>query len=100
MGEDASIDEFIDAVDERNGTDGDDETDRFGGDGSEENDETEGNDGETGDNGLDGGDEAVAPTVTTYEWTPAKATCDVCGATIERRWRDGDGLVCSDCKEW
>ena len=99
MGEDASIDEFIDAVDERNGTDGDDETDRLGDDGGEENDDETGDDG-AGTDGLDGGDETVAPTVTTYEWTPTKATCDVCGATIERRWRDGDGLVCSDCKEW
>jgi hypothetical protein len=36
----------------------------------------------------------------TCEWTPGGAACEACGATVERRWRDGDARVCVDCKEW
>ena len=43
---------------------------------------------------------AVEPAVTTYQWTPAGATCAVCGDQTERRWQSDDGLVCPDCKEW
>ena len=64
---------------------------------------------------ADGGDEADSITdgvddpdsiadgdsaATTYAWTPDGAECAECGATVERRWRDGDELVCSDCKPW
>lgn len=42
----------------------------------------------------------VAPAVSTYAWAPDGAECGGCGAVVERRWRDGDELVCSDCKEW
>ena len=36
----------------------------------------------------------------TYQWTPDGAPCAVCGATVERRWREEDGFVCTDCKDW
>lgn len=34
------------------------------------------------------------------EWTPDGAACEACGATVERRWHDGDVRVCVDCKDW
>ncbi|KPN30056.1 hypothetical protein SY89_00778 [Halolamina pelagica] len=48
----------------------------------------------------------------TYTSTPDGAACAACGASVEQRWRAGEGgaaeapdlapdaLVCSDCKEW
>jgi len=42
----------------------------------------------------------VDPAVSTYAWSDDDATCDACGEPVERRWRDGDQLVCSDCKDW
>lgn len=42
----------------------------------------------------------VEPATTTYQWTPAGATCAACGETVERRWRGDEGLVCPNCKEW
>lgn len=110
MGEDASIDEFVTTVDEHDGTgggNGTDRADRTEHDGSEDANAT-GSDGvaaEAGERESDiraesEPDDAVVPTVTTYAWTPAGATCEACGATTERRWRNGDELVCSDCKEW
>lgn len=42
----------------------------------------------------------AASALTTYEWTPGGVDCAECGRTVERRWRDGDALVCADCKSW
>lgn len=36
----------------------------------------------------------------TYTWSPTGGGCAVCGAIVDRRWRDGDSLVCSECKSW
>ena len=44
--------------------------------------------------------EDAALAVSTADWRPGGATCADCGAAVERRWRDGDALVCVDCKEW
>jgi len=55
--------------------------------------------GEPGADGEADG-EAVEPAVSTYDWTPGGADCEGCGAVVERRWRDDDGLVCGDCKAW
>jgi len=44
--------------------------------------------------------DAVEPATVTYQWTPAGASCDRCGARVERRWRDDGAYVCEDCKEW
>ncbi|WP_227352780.1 DUF7573 domain-containing protein [Haladaptatus salinisoli] len=43
---------------------------------------------------------AVEPAGATYGWTPDGAACERCGESVERRWSDDDGMVCSDCKEW
>ena len=45
-------------------------------------------------------DTPVVPARSTYEWSPTGADCADCGARIERRWRDGDELVCDACKPW
>jgi hypothetical protein len=46
------------------------------------------------------GGDGVDPATSTYAWSPSGATCTSCGATVERRWRDDDALVCDDCKSW
>lgn len=45
-------------------------------------------------------DEPIDPIASTYAWSPAGGECSACGSTVEERWRDGDDLVCLDCKEW
>lgn len=52
---------------------------------------------ESDDGPATGGDGTTVPI--TYEWRPA-VDCEACGATVDRRWRDGDARVCADCKEW
>jgi hypothetical protein len=108
---DTSLDDFA----------GDDEpTEATGGEGAEAVDAAAEGGTETGDDaGADGDagegtdlgadttdgdatdDDAPAPAVSTYDWTPSGADCATCGAVVEKRWRNGDGaLVCADCKEW
>ena len=42
----------------------------------------------------------------TYTSSPDGETCAACGATVQRRWRAGEGaadpdaLVCPDCEVW
>ena len=43
---------------------------------------------------------SVDPAVPTMRWSGAGAACDACGATVARRWRDGEAFVCADCKAW
>ncbi|WP_433625395.1 DUF7573 domain-containing protein [Halomicrococcus sp. NG-SE-24] len=40
------------------------------------------------------------PATTSFAWSPDGAACARCGETVRRRWRDGDDVVCSDCKDW
>ena len=40
------------------------------------------------------------PATATYRWQPDGATCEDCGATTERGWRDNGAFVCPDCKSW
>jgi hypothetical protein len=40
------------------------------------------------------------PTLATTTYDSDGADCEACGATVTRRWRDGDALVCGECKEW
>lgn len=49
-----------------------------------------------------GGDGAGEPesVASTYVWTPGGGFCATCDEPVEERWRDGDDLVCGDCKEW
>ena len=50
---------------------------------------------------VEGSEETeVEPARATYDWTPGGADCDCCGTSVEKRWRDEDGMVCADCKEW
>ncbi|SEO36119.1 hypothetical protein SAMN05216388_1011134 [Halorientalis persicus] len=81
--DDASLDEFTDASD-----DADADSDGAG----------------AGDDDTDPADEpatdAVDPAVSTYAWSGDGAVCAVCDDSVARRWRDGDDLVCPDCKEW
>lgn len=44
--------------------------------------------------------EDVEPARATLDFSPGGATCESCDETVERRWRDGDAMVCADCKEW
>jgi len=44
--------------------------------------------------------DGVEPAETTYVWNGEGSVCDGCGERSERRWRQSDGLVCPDCKEW
>jgi len=58
---------------------------------------------EEGDPPVDGTasvDGTPSPAVTTFAWMPDGGVCDACGATVHRRWRDGEDLVCPECKEW
>lgn len=106
---DASLDEFVDAGDD------DAEDDEAGvdegarGDGSE-SEESEGVRGTAPAGGPQGGDgdhgegdgalDAVEVATVTYEWTPDGASCDSCASVVETRWRDAEGLVCGECKDW
>lgn len=46
------------------------------------------------------------PSVPTMRWAAEATACDVCGADVSRRWREGGTktgeatYVCADCKEW
>ncbi len=55
---------------------------------------------ETDSDGVDPTVENASSALTTYGWAPDGVECAGCSATVERRWRDGDELVCADCKPW
>lgn len=42
----------------------------------------------------------VEPLVETFAWSAEGGPCAACGDRVERRWRDGEALVCADCKAW
>lgn len=44
--------------------------------------------------------EAVSAVSATYAWSPDGGSCARCDTTVEARWRDGEELVCADCKDW
>lgn len=88
MGRDASLNEFLS---------GERVTDEPAEDSAVEPGKAIGDPGEQQDGPLNA---AINPAIPTYDWTPGGAECAGCGATVKRRWREGDGLVCGDCKEW
>lgn len=102
MSRDASLSDFA-------ASDADDETEDDGPRDDESGDAGSTTDGET-DHPAD--EEASAsldsesatvdadPATTTFAWSPDGAACARCGETVRRRWRDGDDVVCSDCKDW
>ncbi len=103
MGNDASIDEFGTPADDEAGDDGPDDAGNdmihdsgVDGEGSGDSDER----ARTGAESDRPTADDVTPTVTTYGWTPRNATCDACGESAKRRWRDDGAMVCRDCKEW
>jgi len=104
MGEDASLDDFLDGGEESEGSestaatgDGDAAGDAVSGaetDADEHNDADGARDPEAAD------DETVVPAVTTYAWSPDGAACADCGEVVERRWEQDGQLVCGACKAW
>ena len=80
MGGDRSLDEFL-------GVDADEES------------------SDAGDTNTEGDADAThedtpAAALSTTTFAPEGADCEACGATVGRRWRDGDALVCGSCKGW
>jgi hypothetical protein len=72
MGKDSSLDDFLGGSDEP--------------DDSQPADEPDADDSQ--------------PALETADWSPDGAECASCGAVVERRWRQGEELVCSTCKGW
>jgi hypothetical protein len=86
MADDRSLDEFLGGGSDDEGDAG---TDRDDADEPRERPE-----GET----EEGDDPEPARSTTAFD--PDGAACEACGATVRRRWRDDDALVCGDCKAW
>ncbi len=42
-------------------------------------------------------DEKLTPV---YDSSPAGEACHNCGAVVDTRWRQDDGYVCTNCKDW
>ncbi|ELZ44035.1 hypothetical protein C464_14410 [Halorubrum coriense DSM 10284] len=84
MSEDRSLDDFA-AANAAGSNDAETESDGA---------ETTTTDRETAD------PDGVEPAVATSTWHADGAACDRCGERAERRWRDGDALVCADCASW
>ena len=101
--EDRSLDDFL-------GDDSDGEsTDADGEDTSDETTESDAvesktTDSDTTESDADessrSGPEAVEPAVSTYGWDGDGGVCADCGERVDRRWRQGEGLVCEACKDW
>jgi len=123
VSEDATLDEFLcgggdgeqtTVEDSRRGTQRGDRRDERGGavvtdDGPTDSDEP--SPARAGDDGEQPPERAVEaatgsperpvdPAVSTHRWHPEGKSCAACGATVTRLWRDDDGLVCRDCKDW
>jgi hypothetical protein len=105
MSGDRSLDEFFPAGQESGDGSGEQDDERASDEsavddaGGDESDKREAGDGVGGESG--GGEaDAVTPAESTYAWSPSGATCDTCGASVERRWRDEGDFVCADCKSW
>lgn len=106
---DASLDDFLDGPTKRD--DGEEpDGEEVVADGAAATDaDTDAGGGSTGSCGdpADADEAAVAadpgdvePAASTYAWSDEAVACEACGERAERRWRDGDRLVCAGCKEW
>jgi hypothetical protein len=126
VSEDASLDEFLDAGGDNEGSGDDRSPDGEAGDRDGEADDRDHDgggpatddaaDGASADVAESAGDDGSAPdddstpvedplddvdpAAATATWSPDGAACAACGTVVERRWRDGEDLVCGDCKEW
>lgn len=101
MPEDRSLDDFAEA---NESGDAEPATTEPGGDagaaGPEpDSDDSGGPDGDSAASNADP-DDAVEPAVETSTWHADGAACDRCGERVDRRWRDDDALVCTDCVSW
>lgn len=45
-------------------------------------------------------EDPIEPMAETFAWSGAAGECASCGEAVEERWRDGDVLVCGECKAW
>jgi hypothetical protein len=98
--EDRSLDEFLgseSSEDEQSGDSDEDGTDEAG---EREAAEAEAEPAAAGD--ADGRPDpaTVDPAESTSVYDPGGWACADCGEQTQRRWRQGDGFVCSSCKEW
>lgn len=93
MGRDRSLEEFMNGSDATRESDGDNTTPDGETDESRET-ETESEVVEQPSTLT------IHPARSTMAWTGDGAACDTCDDIVQRRWRDGDGLVCGACKEW
>lgn len=98
MGEDTSLDEFLDA--------NEDEThrrrnDKRSEDGAAVQSEPvgEGSD-ETTEEFSEKDTAPTEPVSATYDSAPDGSKCAACEEVVDRRWRDEPGFVCESCKDW
>jgi hypothetical protein len=95
--EDRSLDDFFgDESDESTDADGEDTSDETTGSDAVESKTTESDDGESSRSDP----EAVEPAASTSGWDGDGGVCADCGERVDRRWRQGEGLVCEACKDW
>lgn len=98
--EDATLDQFASGgSDDATDPDAADEQEGGGGPEREQAADEPARGGEAGEPER-GGDAAVEPAVSTYRFAPDGRACADCGGSVTRLWRDGDALVCPDCKQW
>lgn len=99
---DSSLDEYLDGEASEEGDDtAEPETSTESSDGEEPASDDTADEETVNDEPVDEEEsDAVDPAESTYDWTPTGASCAACSATVERRWRDDEGLVCADCKSW
>jgi len=99
MGEDASLDDFLDGESSEQSEAAESTSDATAE--TVSGDEAE----STTDAATERADTAAAdtdiePATTTYAWDGAGGVCEGCGETVERRWQQDSGLVCIECKDW
>lgn len=108
--EDTSLTDFLDAggeADDGPSDPADAETDAGDADVDRDGDRGGSDDGDGRTDLADGpGDAAatdqsdVTPATATAAWSPETTACEDCGGATAWRYRDGDALVCPDCKSW
>lgn len=84
MTEDSSLDEFLDAGEDDDGSDA-------------QPTDSDASEGETAAAEVS---ESVDPAVSTYSVAPEGVACERCGESVRARWRDEGAFVCGDCKSW
>lgn len=100
--EDASLTDFLPADGDESSAEDDEEPPAADDDPGDDPARTAGTTDEDADDATseEVEDRGVEPAAATATWTPDGGACADCGASVERRWRDGEALVCGDCKDW